>query len=317
MRAIFILFAKVGKQQHFELGKYLRRRYRKLIGTRYSADKVYIRSSDTDRTLMSAQCNAAGWFEPTEGEVWNKALAWQPIPIHTVPYNEDYLLVHDLICPRHTQLYKEFTESTKFKYNMNRSADLISFLSLKTGRTLSNPIEVMYLIMLLEEEKERGFDLPSWVNDISRYTNDTLEQISTIHMESFTHTNEMKKIKAGFLIKEMFDRFKNKSLSLLQPHLSIWAYSAHDLNIVSVLNALNLYELHVPPYASSLFFELYRQNDSYFVQLFYRKTPTENVPALNIPNCGTMCPLDKFYVLYRHILPTDYEDFESLCRLST
>lgn len=161
-------------------------------------------------------------------------------------------------------------------------------------------------------------------------------------MEAYTHTNELKKYRAGFLIKEMLNRFKNKSQSLLQPDRSLWIYSAHDTIIVNVLNALNLYEvnliflefirnladlmtinfvfffqLHVPPFSSSIFFELYHKNDNYFVKILYRKTPTDDVPALNIPNCGTMCLLDKFYELYKHILPADFESFTSLCRLST
>lgn len=64
-------------------------------------------------------------------------------------------------------------------------------------------------------------------------------------MEAYTHTTEMKKYRAGFLIKEMLDRFKNKSQSLLQPDRSIWIYSAHDTTIVNILNALNLYEVNI------------------------------------------------------------------------
>lgn len=52
--------------------------------------------------------------------------------------------------------------------------------------------------------------LPSWVDNISRYTNDTLKQIIAVHMESFSHTNEMKKFRGGFLIKEMYDRYWNR-----------------------------------------------------------------------------------------------------------
>lgn len=55
----------------------------------------------------------------------------------------------------------------------------------------------------------------------------------------------MKKAKTGFLIKEIFDRFKNKSLSLLKPDRSLWIYSAHDVTIVNVLNALNVYEVRI------------------------------------------------------------------------
>lgn len=88
------------------------------------------------------------------------------------------------------------------------------------------------------------YSLPQWVDYITKYTNETLEQTCSIYIESFFHTDEMKKIKGGFLIKEILDRFRNKTLSILQPDRSLWFYSAHDLTIARVLNALNLYEVN-------------------------------------------------------------------------
>lgn len=71
----------------------------------------------------------------------------------------------------------------------------------------------------------------------------------------------------------------------------------------------------MPPYASCLFFELYKANDSTenYLQLFYRKSNTTDVPALEIPNCGLKCPLDKWNELYGDILPTKSYDEE--CKL--
>lgn len=107
---------------------------------------------------MSAQCNAAGMFPPSEDEVWNKDLYWQPIPVHTkIPFSEDYLLNTYAICPRYDQLFSEFTESTEFKYEMKRNAELIEYLESNTGRPLPNFIEVIWLVALLQEEEEKGF----------------------------------------------------------------------------------------------------------------------------------------------------------------
>ncbi|VDL66596.1 unnamed protein product [Nippostrongylus brasiliensis] len=38
---------------------------------------------------MSAQVNMAGFFPPSKSELWDNALAWQPIPVHTVPKSID------------------------------------------------------------------------------------------------------------------------------------------------------------------------------------------------------------------------------------
>lgn len=77
-----------------------------MIGENYSSKKVYIRSTDVDRNLESALIFAAGMFPPSEDEVWNKDLNWQPIAVHTIPLNDDYLLFSNLSCPRFDQLYK-------------------------------------------------------------------------------------------------------------------------------------------------------------------------------------------------------------------
>lgn len=82
--------------QEYELGKYIRNRYKDFLSPTYSPDEVYIRSTDVDRTLMSAESNLAGLYPPVESQEWNHELKWQPIPIHTIPENEDevsYLLI--------------------------------------------------------------------------------------------------------------------------------------------------------------------------------------------------------------------------------
>ncbi|XP_031632797.1 prostatic acid phosphatase-like [Contarinia nasturtii] len=300
---------KVGKKQLFDLGKYLRQRYQKLIGPHYSSKKVYIYSTNMDRALMSAESLAAGMFPPSGDAIWNDELNWQPIPIHTRDLTKDYLTGSPFFCPRFEQLYNKFCDSPEFKYQSEKHVDFIKYLEAHAGN-ISMPL----LFQILEMEKEKGLELPIWTRYISHFTNDTMQQILDIHFQALTKTKEMQKFGAGFLLKEILDRFKNKSLSLLQPDRSVWIFSGHDFSILNMLRTLNLNELQVPVYASSLYFELYKGNGSHFVQVFYRRTPTENVPPpLEIPNCGTICPLDKFYELYADILPKEYEDFETLC----
>lgn len=52
-----------------------------------SPPQVYVRSTDFDRTLESAQANLAGLFP--EAAPGRPEAAWRPIPVHTVPITED------------------------------------------------------------------------------------------------------------------------------------------------------------------------------------------------------------------------------------
>lgn len=77
--------------QLFNLGKLFRKEYESFID-KYSVKAVRVNSSDYDRTHMSAQCLVAGWFPPSGDELWNEELIWQPVPIHSVPTNNDKVI---------------------------------------------------------------------------------------------------------------------------------------------------------------------------------------------------------------------------------
>ncbi|XP_031635142.1 prostatic acid phosphatase-like [Contarinia nasturtii] len=310
----FGALSNFGKRDLFDLGQYMRTRYQHLVGTSYSPKTVYIRSTDEDRNLMSSQCLAAGLYPPSEDEIWHNDLNWQPVPVHTVPSTTDYFLHSFVPCSLADKLFKELMSSEFVKSLLEKHRTLISFMENSCGKPIKTLSDVYKTYNTLTIEEQRGFDIPDWAKEILK-SNVTLEYLSAVSYQIATYLPEMKKIRAGFLIKEMLDRFKNKTLSNLQPDRSLWIYAVHSTGIVNILNSLDVFEMMIPPCGASLHFELFQQGKEYYVQLLYKTPFTKNAIPLKIKSCGFICSLDEIYEIYNDILPKEDEDFESLCRL--
>lgn len=147
---------QVGKQEVYELGKYLRRRYKQLIGVNYSSKNVYIRSTDIDRTLMSAQIIAAALFPPSEEQMWNKELKWQPIPIHTRSSTEEHLLAWMIPCPRFMYLFKNEAESIEVKSLIEKHKFSIEHWEKHAGKSFQKLFDLMFLYDTLYVENRKG-----------------------------------------------------------------------------------------------------------------------------------------------------------------
>lgn len=83
------------------------------------------------------------------------------------------------------------------------------------------------------------------------------EFLMKFYFQIFTHTAEMKKLKSGFLLKEILDRFTNKTQSLLTPDRSLWLYFAHDITITNMLNSLGLFKVITSCINTELFLFIY------------------------------------------------------------
>ena len=67
-------FVQLGMMQHYYLGEFFYQRYTeelksKYLFNNYTRTQIYVRSTDVDRTLMSAQCQLSGLFKPDEEQV--------------------------------------------------------------------------------------------------------------------------------------------------------------------------------------------------------------------------------------------------------
>ncbi|KAJ6648315.1 Testicular acid phosphatase like [Pseudolycoriella hygida] len=297
-----------GKRQQFELGKYFRRRYGKLISSKYSRNEVYIQSTDFDRTIMSAQVNLAGLFPPNDEEKWSNEILWQPIPVHTIPCELDHVLLAGRPCPKYEAARaKVMKESPEIQSIYSEHANLFKSLTENTGQDIKTVDDVFYLWMTLHFQKNRNLPLADWAEKAVQ----PMSVVEKIAMKRFllnTGTPELARLKSGFLIKEIMERVSSKIFGTLEPNRSLWLYSAHDDTIANFLNSLRLYEPHFPPLASSIHLELFvTKEKEYYMQIFYRQANEEYPKSLNLPGGSDKFTIDEFYKLYANLIPGEFE----------
>uniref|UniRef100_A0A1I7UGD1 Histidine acid phosphatase n=1 Tax=Caenorhabditis tropicalis TaxID=1561998 RepID=A0A1I7UGD1_9PELO len=153
---------QLGMRQQYALGRLLFKRYvnatKPLLKNSYNSKEVYIRSTDVNRTLVSALSNLAGMFENgnrgadyPDSKRW--PTNWTPIPIHTLAEKDDPKFV---------------AENQKF----------LDFVSEKTGKKVIMP-EVYMVNDVHYIEKLYNMSQPDWITDDVEIKLRNLSQVST------------------------------------------------------------------------------------------------------------------------------------------
>ncbi|KAK5983557.1 Histidine acid phosphatase, partial [Trichostrongylus colubriformis] len=218
-QCVFILF-QLGMRQQYALGKVLRKRY--MTGTnpfldkRYHSKQVYIRSTDVNRTLISAYSNIAGMFAsgvagkdyPNET---NWPTGWTPIPVHTLPEDEDHAGNVFAPCPRAVQLDEELQRSKEFKQIAQDNKDFLDYLSKNTGMTVD--LRNLYQINDVHHiETLYNMSQPAWMTDevSKRLRNLTSLVNEYTYGIGEPYVPELIRLRGGPLLRDIVDRMNHK-----------------------------------------------------------------------------------------------------------
>ncbi|NXD20497.1 PPAL phosphatase, partial [Spelaeornis formosus] len=332
---------QVGMRQQWELGQALRRRYRGFLSDAYRRQEIFIRSTDCDRTLMSAEANLAGLYPPGGQEMFNPNISWQPIPVHTVPESDERLLKFPLTpCPRYEQLQTETRHSAEYINKTKENWQFLQMVAKETGIRDISLESIWSVYDTLFCEQAHKMDLPGWV------TPDVMTQLKELKDFGFEFLfgihNRVEKARlqggectregalccsiwllpltscclfSGVLLDHIRKNLTKAANVSAHQNLKLLVYSAHDTTLVALQMALDVYNKMQAPYASCHLFELYQEDDGNFsVEMFYRNESGNEPFPLTIPGCQHKCPLQRFLELTEPVVP---QDWEQECKVSS
>ncbi|CAF0751974.1 unnamed protein product [Adineta ricciae] len=311
-----------GQLQHIRLGQHLRQRYSRLLNTTYVASELYVRSSDSDRALMSAYSNLVGLYPISKDKLkekilsnlsnqdeWPELLPWQPIPVHTVPASEDYIMGVSQ-CPYFFELVEQIQSGEQVRNISNDFQEFFRHLSNWTGSEVNNLFDAWILADAILIEALYNVS-GSWADTM---TLAKLEQIVGLSFYYLFDSPDTNRLIAGPLIADIWSNIQNLITNQSRGYKTK-IYSGHDASIVAVLSFFDANYFHHPPYCATLLFDLYYlpANNSYALKIEYLNSSDSFAGyAIQPPPCSeAMCSIDVLRPWLENRLPK--QDMKTEC----
>ncbi|KAB0398035.1 hypothetical protein E2I00_017707, partial [Balaenoptera physalus] len=214
---------KEGMLQHWELGQALRQRYHDFLNTSYHRQEVYVRSTDFDRTLMSAEANLAGLFPPDGMQRFNPNISWQPIPLLKFPLGP---------CPRFEQLQNETRRTPEYQNESIQNAQFLDMVANETGLTDLTLETVWNVYDTLFCEQTHGLVLPPWASPQTMQRLSRLKDFSFRFLFGIYEQAEKARLQGGVLLAQIRKNLTLMATTSQLPKLLV--YSAEDTGNFSV-----------------------------------------------------------------------------------
>uniref|UniRef100_S4NSI3 acid phosphatase n=1 Tax=Pararge aegeria TaxID=116150 RepID=S4NSI3_9NEOP len=313
----------VGKSRSFLLGKFIKQRYgvegNGLLSNIYLQDEIALRSTDKERTKMTAQMAMAAVYPPEVEQQWDEGLGkiWQPVPYTAVPLSEDYLRYYSnckrfkelMVMAKEEAVHQEFVQ---FK-------DLVTIVKKETGRNFTeDPVLFETLFDLFKSQVSLGLDIPEWAKPLLP----KLGEAARLAYRLYFRYEEMKKLGGGVILND-FVNAANDIASGKQIKKRFRMYSAHDFNIGSLMEVTKVvrHEQSLPEYGSLFGLEMYRSKSTgefTIVPIYLAKAGESTAQYLHFTGCeaSSHCELNKFKEMTKEYLLPE-RDFYNICSIRT
>ncbi|MBA2653485.1 MAG: histidine-type phosphatase [Gammaproteobacteria bacterium] len=276
-----------GREQVIRLGEQMRKIYVSqyhLLSGKYNKSDIYVRSTDTKRTIASARAFLIGFYSLSD-TVWieNRAV----IPIAVVSKDRDNLLQ---VKPSKniSSLLKVYLLSRNgWKENTHTIQVKLKLWSDATGIKLNGFKKLNILADNLYIRQVHHVTLPQGIN------NEDATKIISLNERAVVQNFKLKEITQpmGQAFLKRVDQYFNLAANNKTP-LKYILYVGHDSSIMSVMNTLGTPLSKIPPYASHINFLLFERNKINYMRVLYNNKP------VFIPAChGQICSISQFNTL--------------------
>jgi acid phosphatase len=323
----------VGMREMYQKGQELRHKYVDrlgLISGGYKGSEIYVRASNTDRALQTAQLLMLGLYplgtgpDPAVYDASMEAvpapqLAFTPVPIHAVALKNDAVLrpwTGKAGCKAYRKYVKQLPNTDLYRKQGSEHQDFLEHITAVTGFNEGEEAgKILYQVNEIYEplsaHVQHNIPLPQGISEAD------LRKMRDLADWNYHHQflgRRVGLVTGGPFIGEIVDNMRE--VVTAGPNArKLYIYSAHQRTLLGVEAALGietartkgpLFSGRVPPLASHYAFELHETGKGAFaMRLKFVSDGAEQV--ITVPGCdGPMCPLENFVKAVSRVIPGDW-----------
>ncbi|XP_031342500.1 venom acid phosphatase Acph-1-like isoform X3 [Photinus pyralis] len=255
-------------------------------------------STDFNRTKDSLYLVLNGLFD--DGDNFDLTHPLKHFDFEVAPIKNNRLLSFPMVlCPRYQEIYKQYEASEEGIKMLKKYAANIPYIYEDTGVNITNFFQLVPIFDTIKSNEEWGMEIPTWAKPVYQYLMSAVENVymSTVALP------RLNKLFGGVLLNEILRNIDKDTETK-----RLFLYSAHDLNVVGLLGAMELYWPHIPHYTACIIIELHQIGHIPYVKVLYQADYSNGFKEMKLSQCDVLCPLEQFKKTVDRSIPGDKDN---------